>query len=117
MPTHTEIDFPPTPLAAKGGQRLRRVWPWRYMQIGDTIKVFVTTSAEARDVNNSAGGHARRDDPYFTLRTKVVWLPVGRSYVLVRAVNSLEESVEESAKIAHDLAQRAYVESTTPVSA
>lgn len=78
------------------------------MQLGDTAKVFVSTSAEVRAVNNTAGSHARKDDPYFTLRTKTVRLPHGQSYVLVRAVDSREESVSRSAEIGAELAEAAY---------
>lgn len=107
MPQHLSFDFPSTN-AKRGEPRYRVSWPWKFMDVGDTVTVFVDTASAAVAVNSRASGYARKDDPYFTLRTKTVRLPHSQSYVLVRAVDSREESVTRSAEIGAELAEAAY---------
>ena len=100
--------LPRAPKTARILKKARIEWPFKSMELGDTMKVHVHTEGQLASTASAASGYARIGHPYFKLRSKLVRLPYSDPYMIVRAVDPREETVEQTIAIHSRMAREAY---------
>mgnify|MGYP000979428172 FL=1 len=89
-------------------KRPRISWPFKSMELGDTMKVYTNSVGERYRAAIAAAAYARGREPYVARRSKHVELPYSRSYLLVRALDAREETIEQTRDIHDRMALEAY---------